>query len=523
MAKQEQKIFFKPDDGLDIVIQRLKKSKAHRVELHIPEDSILKSSLDNFYAIKRESNLVKKEVVVESIDPHIEELASLAKLSTMNPIFGKNERLISDIIPKSHKHVLRTETAAQTEEESPLFTKEIPRKPKKKTPRHLKSGKRFVVILSVVAVIVLGIITAIYILPRAMVVVVLEKTTLEFNESVEAKSSVYETVTEDKGITLPGELLSAMRNIEMQFPANDEQVIEKKAIGELLVYNEFSSASQVLVERTRFLSPDGKIYRLNKRITVPGATVVAGKITPSYIKVSVTADKPGDEYNIDPNMAVSWRIPGFQEAGLTERYEGFYAKPTGPMVGGYIGSAFVPTEEDISAARQTVVSSLRSSLLSQMLVAESPNLRLLDEAEQFEIVGEEITEGISEDGTFQFFAEAEMKRMVFEEDTLVKALMERFASPLDYDVRIVESDLRYDDIKVDWQTNTLSFTAKGSFVVEPSVNKDNLKAQLFNQDESMIKSIIFSIPGLEKASISLWPFWVKRVPENLKRVKIELQ
>ncbi len=73
--------------------------------------------------------------------------------------------------------------------------------------------------------------------------------------------------------------------------------------------------------RTRFLALDGKIFRLTKGITVPGAKIVEGKIIPSSIEAAVIADQPGEAYNIGPVSRFS--IPGLKG---TPKYEAFYAE-----------------------------------------------------------------------------------------------------------------------------------------------------------------------------------------------------
>ena len=35
-----------------------------------------------------------------------------------------------------------------------------------------------------------------------------------------------------------------------------------------------------------------------------------------------------------------------------------------------------------------------------------------------------------------------------------------------------------------------------------------------------LRKAIFSLPGLDTANVSLWPFWVKKVPEKLNRINI---
>ncbi len=69
------------------------------------------------------------------------------------------------------------------------------------------------------------------------------------------------------------------------------------AQGQVTVVNNYSK-SQTLIERTRFLTEDGKLYRLDRRVTIPAG----GRAT-----VSVTADQPGAAFAIGPTK---FTIPG---------------------------------------------------------------------------------------------------------------------------------------------------------------------------------------------------------------------
>ena len=111
--KSEKKIFLDQHDDLDVVVDRLIKTQAHIVILNLPRDSVLGTSLDNFHVLKRESVTAGKELFIESVDDHVLELASLAKLRATNPIFKRNERIVSDILPKFKER--RESPSAQTD------------------------------------------------------------------------------------------------------------------------------------------------------------------------------------------------------------------------------------------------------------------------------------------------------------------------------------------------------------------------------------------------------------------------
>ena len=91
-------------------------------------------------------------------------------------------------------------------------------------------------------------------------------------------------------------------------PIIGEKEIKTKARGRIVIYNAFSSEDQLLVRRTRFETPDGKIYRISEQIIVPGAEIKDEKIAPSSVEAEIFADQPGEEYNIG---LTGFIIPGF--------------------------------------------------------------------------------------------------------------------------------------------------------------------------------------------------------------------
>ena len=55
--------------------------------------------------------------------------------------------------------------------------------------------------------------------------------------------------------------------------------MERKASGQIIVYNAYNDNNQKLIKNTRFETPDGKIYRIQASIIVPGTKVEEGKIS----------------------------------------------------------------------------------------------------------------------------------------------------------------------------------------------------------------------------------------------------
>ncbi|PIU99311.1 hypothetical protein COS59_00465, partial [Candidatus Wolfebacteria bacterium CG03_land_8_20_14_0_80_36_15] len=175
-----------------------------------------------------------------------------------------------------------------------------------------------------------------WVLPRAGINITTKKTSLELIERIEATTNIGSTVISTKQI--PAEIFSQRKNNVFSFLATGKKNVERKARGEVTIYNTYSSDDQPLIANTRLLTPDGKVFRLEKLIVVPGAKIIEGKIVSSSVKTSVVADKAGQEYNIGP--VSHFTIPGFQGS---EKYQSFYAKSDTPMTGGFVGEVAVPS------------------------------------------------------------------------------------------------------------------------------------------------------------------------------------
>ncbi len=529
--KLEKKIFIEKTDDLESTTDRLINSPATTVILNIPRDSVLNTSLDNFHILKRESATGKKELIIESVDDKILELAGLAGLKARNPIFRVREMIVSDILPKPkpglgviRKARSTPEIVEEDVEEKTIKIKQslMPspvRKPVATLVRE-RTGSRFVWIKTLVVLILFiggGFFVSNKYLSKATVAITLKEKQNNFNERIEVLASASGFSLHEDKITIPGETLKAKLNLQMSFPASGKEQVQEKAKGKLTVYNSYSSEVQSIVATTRFESPDHKIFRLDSKVTIPAAKIVNGKITPSSIEVTVTADKPGVEFNVAPQS--HWTIPGFKG---TPKYDGFYGDSGSAMSGGFVGERVVATKDDLAEARKVVAAALNDALKSQMTVLEMNKFKLLKEASDFNVLRDDVQTS-AEEGKFDLFMEAEMRNLVFDEEVLKNAVVEKNKKNTSEDVALKSLNFEYSNLIKDTTSSKMTFNVIGSAVFVANINVDSLKAQLLGQSSQDLKNTIFLLPGLERANISLWPFWVKSVPKDLDNINIEIK
>lgn len=361
-----------------------------------------------------------------------------------------------------------------------------------------------------------GVYSAVELLPKATIKITTKKTDWNYVNSVVADKSITKIDASQKQV--PAEIFSAKKNFNFSFAATGKKSVEEKAKGKITIYNAYSSDPQTLVANTRFSSSDAKTFRLDKKIVVPGAKIVEGKITPSSIEATVTADQPGPNYNIGPVSRFS--IPGFQGS---PKYQAFYASSQEPMKGGFIGERAFPTDGDIKNAKEKAVKDLKDYIESYLSLQIPPEFKVIDGSKQFNVLKQEINTQVDESNNFTVFVEGELSSIAFKESDL-KNLMEAMAqSSLGTDFKIKDYKLDYGAGRPDFKNGKLSFSVNFSGTLEEPINTGSFKQQALNKTENDLKVLVFSLPNVQKATISFWPFWVKRAPDDLKRVSVEVE
>ena len=485
----EKKIFIEKTHDLEFVVGKIIEAEAKRVILNIPRDAAVGKALNNFQILKREAETAGKEIFIESVDDHILELASIVGMESQNPVFKNTERAVSDILPRSGLKMRVAEVKDSIDRE--VFApsrelrekKEAPKKINKKEEtsfrKEAKSStapspfyetppppkrRSFSLLRRLLGVLIIfGVFFGVFqiassVMPRANVRIILKKTPVDFEDSIEVSSKVSRADIADGKIVIPGELLIGEKNITKTFKAGAKEKVEAKAAGTIVVYNAYSSERQTLVATTRFESPDKKIFRITKAVTIPGAKIENGKIVPSKIEIAVVAEESGDAYNLPP--ASPWKIPGFKGS---PKYEGFYGESIKPMTGGFIGERAAPTPGDLEEARKDVTASLASALRGEMTVLASPLFKVFDDAESFKVLEEKVDVLSGEDSNnFSLFMRGELRRIVFEENMLLETIALKSRRGLPEGLRYRDFKINYSEREFDFILGRIRFAGNGS-------------------------------------------------------------
>ncbi len=540
-----KKISITKKDSVPRIVEKILESGENEIVLSVSPNSTIKESFSNFELIKREAKTAGKNVLIDSRDAEISEMAERAGMfGGQTPIKKAEGRLISDIVPmkrgaaekeaeeeireeKPSRHI-KIETkktsgsfwskAEEESEEKKQFIAKIDELPPPESHEHKKKihhPRRRKVLVYIAGIFVFGIavcwaVGALW--GKAGVSLSFKKIPWQYNGTV-LISKTFSRVDVSKNY-LPAEIFKQQKNTSRIFPASGTSDVSQKATARIVIYNAYNSSSQKLVATTRFAAPDGKIFRLDSSVVIPGASSKDGKIVPSSIEASITADKPGAEYNIGPLDKMT--IPGFKG---TPRYQGFYATMPQPASGGMMGQTKVPTEQDIASAKEKTTQGLKDTLQSGFLNSRPQGFNILDGASLVTITKLVPGKTANTDGNFSIFGEASFQALGFKDDdlnSLVSSLMHKDYPDMDF----TNLKIDYKNVKTDFIAGQMTFSLVVDGIIEPKFSESELKSKIAGKSLNEARETLKGLSDLDNGKISLWPFWLTGLPKNTNRINI---
>jgi hypothetical protein len=274
------------------------------------------------------------------------------------------------------------------------------------------------------------------------------------------------------------------------------------------------------VERTRFVSEDGKVFRTTETITVPGAKIQEGKIVASSIEVEVAADEAGSGYNIGSSR---FTIPGFSG---TPKYNAFYGRSTEAMSGGASGLRKVVTQEDFDKAKSELWETLKPNLEKEFNAQIPEGLKMLEASFSETIANAESSVAVGAPADiFSLTLKGVAKAVLFDENDVLEATKQKISGQLAEDRELVSdgNSLAYQNVKADFSKGTVSFGVKFNGRIVWKIKTGDLAEEIAGKGQEEIKEIFNQHSEIGQARIVFWPFWVKSVPASLDKIKITVE
>ncbi len=547
-----KKIVVEKDDTAADVVRKILAQPHTEITLVAPKGAHIRGAITNFYTIEKEATKAGRTITIESVDDEILAFARAANMEAVHPLFQGNRRsaTTSDIVftkktrtptPEEIIEEDRRQEAMHHEQSvvhhnpqtveifSPhtdIAEKNVHRIDEGDAPQEFPRAKRnrVAIVKKAVAVVLVCALLgagawASLQFSRAQVAIQTKKYDWSTTMQVRADVNV-QSVNTQTGV-VPAELFFQQKNFTQIYKASAVQDVSTKATGQITIFNAYSSKQQSLVASTRFETPDGKIFRLTKTVNVPGAVIAGGKITPASIQAEVTADAPGESFNISQETKVT--IPGFKNS---DKFAGFYGTIT-QTSGGFQGKKPYPTDADIDAAKKKAIEVVTASLQSWYANPRTKDFKILDNTSALQITKTSVNPNTDAQGNFSVFVEGSLQVIAFREQDIraiaqAKAELAAAGSVINDKKTLQNVRIEYGNPTINLAKKTMDMNISMQATVVPTIETTALAAQVQGKTISEAEGIVAGLADVASARISLWPRWASTIPTDQNRIHIEV-
>ena len=289
--------------------------------------------------------------------------------------------------------------------------------------------------------------------------------------------------------------------------------------GKVVVYNNFTSTAYPLIKNTRLQSADGRIYRIQSAVTIPGYTKSGTTTTPGSIEADVYADVGGEVGNLDKGDLT---LPAFKDK---PQFDKIYARTKIPIAGGLSGASYTVSADAASTAGASLKDKLKASLIAKAKVQVPDGYLFYDGATSF-VADDTPQTPSSTTADVPVALSGTIYAYLIKQDTLVKAIAKKFVSQYNGESVTVPNisslTLTPAGTLDPSNDNSFSFTMGGDGKLLWSVDDQGIRLALAGKSKSEFNNILSTVSGIDKADMVIKPFWKRSFPDSIARITVNV-
>ena len=349
-----------------------------------------------------------------------------------------------------------------------------------------------------------------FVFTSATVTVTPRMKSVKLNENIAAVKELVEDTD------LPFDLVVISGQVEKKLPSGELKDVSTSAKGVVVLYNKFSTASQRLDINTRLEGSNGKIYKTEKAITVPGMKGT----TPGSVEVSVYGAEDGASYNSEP---LDFNILGFKGG---PKYTKFYGRSKGPLAGGFVGQSPTISDKDKEALHNSLKLDLQDSLTKKATSQIPEGFVLFNDAVSVNIDSEYFSDP-SSDGMVTASMKGTLHGVLFNEERLTGKIAQTKIENYDGSNVYIPNmkNLTFlltspSDLNTSSSIESVEFNLSGDASIVYKVDEHKLTEDLLGKSKKNLNQVLAQYKNIETVQTALSPFWKTTFPEQLSKIKI---
>ncbi len=539
-------IYLEVDEDITSAIDKLTKDSADKIQVVTAKRSTLFQSVINLRLLKKSAADVKKELILITTDrvsinlasrigvpvahqigePPIPAAAAVSGVAAAGAAMaaGADDEIdggtISEKDPEPVKPAPKPVSEPDVSPDKPVATgaavgaasASAAKSGKAKVPNISTMQKR-ILWIGLGLVVVIGLIAANFYFASAKVTLFAKGSQL--NSSFNFTADPQAKQSNISANLLAATQISSNKTLNASVQATGSKDNGTKASGTMTVSNCTTNA-QPLVSGTRFVSPDGKVFRSTADVSVPAATYPIGVCIAGKKSVEVSSDANGDSYNLGP---ADYTIPALSNPAVTAK--------GGQMAGGTSKIAKVITQGDVDKAKQTALDADKPGSLKEIQDKAGNGQVVLDASLQQTVNSTNPNPDVN--------AEAASGSVAVQVTYTALAVKKSELSDLakaEEQQQVGANKQIYDDGSGNLQlissgppdaSGAQKFSAKATAFAGTKIDTTALAKQIKGKKYGEAVDIASSQPDIDKAEIVLTPGWATSMPSFPSHIHIEIK
>lgn len=526
-------IYIDVEDDITAIIGKLKDSDSKIVALVPPKRVGVLQSAVNLRLLDRAAKNADKHLVLITNNHALMALAAAAKLPVAKNAQSKPEipeiaaleiddgedvidgaQLPVGELARTADEVAGSDTDAAASDlikATPPLSDESLRKPKvkkgSKVPNFSAFRKKLILIIGGALLLILFLVWAIFFAARATVVITARTSAENVSKTISLNPAAE---TDFSAGNIKAIRQEQKKSQSVDFDATGQKDAGTKATGTVRFSSDsYSALSQgiTIPAGTNLASTSGKQFTTDASVRLSLTTGNQGSTT-------VTAAENGESYN-----AASGSVSG-APSNVTASFNGATAGGTTKMI-------TIVTAADVQKAGEQLASQEDPAIKTQLKSAFGSNVKVIEtsytavkgDPVSMPAVGQEASKAkLTTEITYSMagVAEADLAKYL---DTAVKEEISDQPNQRVYDNG--SKSASFTDFVNESGVMKARLVANGK--VGPQIKDDEIKEKVKGKSYGDIQADIGAIDGVDDVDTKFWPFWVRTVPNNVKRITIEFK
>lgn len=527
-------IYIDVEDDLTAIIEKLKNAQASIVALVPPRRLGVLQSVVNLKLLKRAADEAGKKPVLITSDQSLTALTAGLNIPVARNLqsrpeivpaeaetFSDQGEVIEGDTPPSATDddvVAPTPAAVPAAAAAKSPTKKAGKK--FKVPNFDQFRKKFLIIGGVALLLIVFLVWAIFMAPKATVTVKAQANKVEGNFTATADASASQGSVTDKSFV--AQIREDKKTLSQTFTPTGKKDVGTKATGSITIRNCDYPNGFTLQSGAQFTADSGQTFVSTQTVNVPqfkgtgsGCTTSgsnAGKAT-----VAVQASDIGESYNIGEQ--------GYSLPGITGKVDAVGTT----MAGGTKKTVTIVTQDDVNKAKQTLTGQDTSAEKQKLAGQFDKNTKALPDTFTAQAGTMAVSPAVGQEADTQATLNIPMDYTVLglKTDDINKMLDAYFGGQIDDKNQQKVYDNGYNKLSIavkqaQGTKATLQFATNG--YIGPNIDTEKLKPQIVGKRAAEIQDLIKAQggPTVQSVDTKFSPFWVNKAPK-IQKLTIDLK